>query len=206
MHTVKQLVVPLLIFLLAAPALAHAAPVIYQIDPDQSHVRFADKMCEADLLMGDFRGVKGNIWLDERHPEKSRVEVTIDARSGVYSKEMHKGEAIKAIMEGKNFLNVEKYPTMIFKSTKVAQTSDFTANVTGNLTLMGVTQPFTMEVTFDKDAGKTASGRQLAAFSAYGKFKRSDFKNYYGLDRLGIRKIGDEVTVLIVATGARPAH
>ena len=95
---------------------------------------------------------------------------------------------------------------MTFKSTKVEQTSDFTADVTGDLTLMGVARPFTMEVTFDKDQGLMASGRQLAAFSAYGKFKRSDFRNYYGLDRLGIRKIGDEVTVLIVATGVRPAR
>jgi len=191
---------------MGAPVAARATPVAYQLDPDQSHVRFADKMCEADLLMGDFRGVKGTIWLDEEHPENSRVDVTIDARSGVYNKEMHKGEAIKAIMEGKNFLNVEKYPTMTFKSTKVEQTSDFTADVTGDLTLMGVARPFTMEVTFDKDQGLMAGGRQLAAFSAYGKFKRSDFRNYYGLDRLGIRKIGDEVTVLIVATGVRPAR
>ncbi|HTK84476.1 MAG TPA: YceI family protein [Patescibacteria group bacterium] len=188
------------------PASAQAATAAYKLDPDQSHVRFADKMCEADLLMGDFRGVKGTIWFDEEHPDKSRVEVTIDARSGVYSKEMHKGEAIKTIIEGKNFLDVEKYPVIIFKSTKVEQTSDFTADVNGDLTLMGITHPFTMEVTFDKDQGKTANDRQLAAFSAYGKFKRSDFRNYYGLDRLGIRKIGDEVTVLIVATGVRPSH
>lgn len=188
------------------PPSVQAATVAYNFDPDQTHVRFADKMCEADLLMGDFRGVKGAIWLDEEHPEKSRVEVTIDARSGVYSKEMHKGEAIKTIIEGKNFLNAEKYPAISFMSTKVDQTSDFTADVTGNLTLMGVTHPFTMEVTFDKEQGMTASGRQLVAFSAYGKFRRSEFRNYYALDRIGIRRIGDEVTVLISATGLRTDH
>ena len=188
------------------PASARADEAAYRLDPDQSHVRFADKMCEADLLMGDFRGVKGTIWLDEENPEKSRVDVTIDARSGVYSKEMHKGEAIKAIVEGKNFLNVEKYPTITFKSTKVERTSDFTADVSGNLTLMGVTRPFAMEVTFDKDAGKTAKGRELVAFSAFGKFKRSNFNNFYALDRIGIRRIGDEVTVLISATGLHAEH
>lgn len=200
MKKIPALLTALVLF---APAAACAKPVVYNLDPEQTHVRFADKMCEADLLMGDFRNVSGAIWFDEKHPEKSRVNVTIDARSGVYSKTMHKGETIKSIIEGKNFLNVATYPVMTFKSTAVTQTSDFTADVTGDLTIAGVTHPFTMEVTFDKSAGMTAKGRQLAAFSAYGKFKRSDFKNYYGLDRIGIRKIGDEVTVLISATGLR---
>jgi polyisoprenoid-binding protein YceI len=182
-------------------ASVHAAVVAFTLDPEQTHVRFADKMCEADMLMGDFGGVKGTIWLDEQKPEQSRVEVVIDARSGVRSKDIHKGETIKSIIEGKNFLNAAAYPVMTFKSTKVKQTSDFTADVTGNLTIAGVTAPFTMEVTFDKTAGMTTKGRQLVAFSAYGKSKRSDFKNYYALDRIGIRCIGDEVTVLIAATG-----
>jgi len=60
-----------------------------------------------------------------------------------------------------------------------------------------------MEITFHDDVGMTAQGRKMAAFSAYGKFKRSDFGIVYGLDRIGIRRMDDEVTVLIDVAGNR---
>jgi polyisoprenoid-binding protein YceI len=60
-----------------------------------------------------------------------------------------------------------------------------------------------MEITFHDDVGMTAHGRNVASFSAYGKFKRSDFAIVYGLDRIGIRRMDDEVTVLIDVAGNR---
>lgn len=180
-----------------------ARAVTYIIDPEQSHIRFAAKMCEADLLMGEFHRLSGTIELDETHPENTRVEVSVDASSATFNKEYHREDHIDSIVKGEKFLHVDRYPTITFKGTSITQTSPTTANLTGQMTLVGQTHPFSMEVTFHDDTGMTMNGRELAAFSAYGTFQRSDFGINYALDRVGIRRIGDEVTVLMSIAATR---
>jgi polyisoprenoid-binding protein YceI len=198
---IRTIFFALLLFLL--PSFAHAASAVYEIDPDQTHVRFAAKMCLADILMGEFHNVKGVFFFDEQDPNKSHVEVTIGVGSASFNKEAHKGEAVKEIIDGDRFLKAVEFPIVTFRSTKVVKTSDITADVTGDMTIVGVTRPVKMEITFHDDVGMTAQGRKVAAFSAYGKFKRSDFGIVYGLDRIGIRRMDDEVTVLIDVAGNR---
>ena len=192
------------VFLLSSPALAEGA--LYRLDPDQTNVRFATKMCEADLLIGDFQDIQGEFYFDEAQPEQSYVHVTIAAKDTLYNKTMHKEDTIKDIIDSEKILKVQQYPIVTFKSTKVVKTSDITADVTGDMTLVGMTYPFTMEVTFHDDVGMTTQGRKVASFSAYGTFKRSDFGVLYGLDRIGIRKMGNEVMVFINAAGIREDH
>ncbi|MGD8885149.1 MAG: YceI family protein [Gammaproteobacteria bacterium] len=187
------------------------------MDSGQSFVRVATKMCEPDILKGEFGHVTGEILLDEANLKNSSVRITVTAGDAYFDHEFHRTDNIKDIVMGEKILWVLKFPLITFKSTEVVptsasqfqaygeQSSVITAIVKGELTLVGMTHPFEMEVTFHQKTGLTSKGRVLAAFSTYGTFKRSDFGVNYGLDRVGIRRMGDEVMVMssITATLAR---
>lgn len=187
----------------------------YIVDGEQSFVRIAAKMCEPDLLKGEFGSVSGEILLDEEKLENSSVTITVSAADAVYDHEFHRTDNIKDIVMGEKILNALKFPLITFKSTEIIrnnaqqfqaygeQSSVVTATVKGDLTLVGVTHPFEMEVTFHEKAGLTSKGRMIAAFSTFGTFRRSDFGVNYGLDRVGIRRMGDEVTVMTSITANR---
>jgi polyisoprenoid-binding protein YceI len=189
----------------------------YVVDSGQSFVRVATKMCEPDILKGEFGHVTGEILLDEANLKNSSVRITVTAGDAYFDHEFHRTDNIKDIVMGEKILWVLKFPLITFKSTEVVptsasqfqaygeQSSVITAIVKGELTLVGMTYPFEMEVTFHQKTGLTSKGRALAAFSTYGTFKRSDFGVNYGLDRVGIRRMGDEVMVMssITATLAR---
>lgn len=187
----------------------------YIVDSEQSFIRIAAKMCEPDLLKGEFGRISGEILLDEENLEKSSVTITVTAGDAVFDHEFHRTDNIKDIVMGEKILSVIKFPLITFKSTQIIRTnadqfraygeqaSVITAIVKGDMTLVGVTRPFEMEVTFHQDTGLTSKGRMVAAFSTYGTFKRSDFGVNYGLDRVGIRRMGDEVMVMTSITANR---
>jgi len=187
----------------------------YIIDSDQSFVRIAAKMCEPDLLKGEFGHVSGEILLDEKNLENSSVSITVSARDAVFDHDFHRTDNIRDIVMGEKILKVLHFPVITFKSTKIVrnksrqfkaygkQSSVITATIKGDMTLVGETHPFEMEATFHDKTGMTSEGRMVAAFSTYGTFKRSVFGVTYGLDRVGIRRMGDEVMVLSSITANR---
>ncbi len=187
----------------------------YIVDSEQSFIRIAAKMCEPDLLKGEFGRISGEILLDEENLEKSSVTITVTAADAVFDHEFHRTDNIKDIVMGEKILSVIKFPLITFKSTQIIRTNSdqfqaygeqasvITAIVKGDMTLVGITRPFEMEVTFHQDTGLTSKGRMVAAFSTYGTFKRSDFGVNYGLDRVGIRRMGDEVMVMTSITANR---
>lgn len=187
----------------------------YTVDGEQSFVRIAAKMCEPDLLKGEFGRVSGEILLDEKNLENSSVTITVTAADVVFDHEFHRTDNIKDIVMGEKLLNALKFPLITFKSTEIIRTNSqqfkaygekssvITATIKGDLTLVGETHPFEMEVTFHEKTGLTSKGRMVAAFSSFGTFKRSDFGVVYGLDRVGIRRMGDEVIVMTSITANR---
>uniref|UniRef100_UPI002608A522 YceI family protein n=1 Tax=Asticcacaulis sp. TaxID=1872648 RepID=UPI002608A522 len=92
-----------------------------------------------------------------------------------------------------DFFDAAKYPTATFKSTKVDVTGKDTANVTGNLTIHGVTKPVTLAVKLNK-IGANMKGVKTAGFSATGQIKRSDF----GMGAY-VPAVSDEITLVITA-------
>ena len=187
----------------------------YTVDSEQSFIRIAAKMCEPDLLKGEFGRLSGEILLDEDNLENSSVTITVTAADAFFDHEFHRTDNIKDIVMGKQILNALDFPLITFKSTGIIITntqqfkaygeksSIITATLKGDLTLVGETGPFEMEVTFHEKTGLTNKGRMVAAFSSYGTFKRSDFGVVYGLDRIGIRRMGDEVMVMTSITANR---
>ncbi len=168
----------------SAPALADT----YEIDASHTHVGFQVSHLGFSETYGVFKNVSGTLSLDEAKPEASTVDVTIDVAS-IDSGDEKRDEHLK----GADFFDVAQFPTMTFKSTKVELTGKDAANVTGDLTLHGVTRSVGLVVKLNKvGESPVAKGRYVAGFSALGMLKRSDFgiKTYVPL-------ISDEVTIAI---------
>jgi polyisoprenoid-binding protein YceI len=152
--------------------------VMYSLD----HLGFS-------ISRGVFREVQGQLSIDENQPENARLEVRVNAAS-IDAFDAGRSNAVR----GSNFLEADRFPEMKFVSTKVERTGESTAKVTGDLTLHGVTQPVTLNVTLTKKGKHPITGAQRIGFAASGAVKRSDFKIMGFLPM-----VGDDVTITIDA-------
>lgn len=144
-------------------------------------------------VRGGFDKVSGTVVFDPQNPQTSSVEATIDVSSintGVADRDAH--------LKSADFLDVENYPTIIFKSTDVKVTGDNTGDVTGDLTIRGVTRPVTLKVEFLGEASGMGSDR--AGFEATTKINREDFGLVWNvaLETGGVL-VGKEITLNIDA-------
>lgn len=166
-----------------------AVPVgTYELDPSHvgvaatvNHLGFSNSVVRFDK-------VSGTISYDPATPEASTADITIDAASlssGWAARDGH--------LKSPEFFNVAAQPTITFKSTSLKTTGASIAQLSGNLTLLGVTQPVTLDVTF-KGVGKAFDPATRIGFSASGKIKRSDFGMMTFLPL-----VGDEATIAINA-------
>tara|TARA_R110001592_G_scaffold49685_4_gene154663 strand:+ start:3037 stop:3612 length:576 start_codon:yes stop_codon:yes gene_type:complete len=177
-------------------------PRLYDINNEKSFARFVTKMCTADIIKGEFKKFSGQIYFDEWEPENSWVNVTLDASSLSLDHEFHKDELLKDIIEGDQILKTINFPAIKLKSTKIERTSQNTGIMIADLTLVGETHPVELEVTFENtmtDRYATTIDINTVSFSAYGAFKRSEWNVLYGLDRIGIRRMSDDVQIFISA-------
>jgi polyisoprenoid-binding protein YceI len=171
----------------AAAAPAFAAEVAYKLDPAHTETSFAIDRFGFTSILGIFAKSEGTIWLDEAAPEKSRVEAVVEVGSlqaGNPAREEH--------LTGERWLNAAKNPTMTFKSTKVVKTGDTTAKVTGDMTIMGVTQPVTLDVKLNKIGTGPMGPKKMAGFTITGAISRKAFGSAGGA---GV--IGDTVNIRI---------
>ncbi|MDH3404588.1 MAG: YceI family protein [Acidobacteriota bacterium] len=147
-----------------------AAAATYEVDPVHSSAIFKVKHFGVANFYGAFREVSGRIEYDPESPEGLAVEVTIAAAS-VDSRNGQRDDHLKS----QDFLNVVEFPTISFRSTRVAPAGDDRYEVTGDLTLHGVTRE--IQVTAEKTGeGKhPRSGRDLVGFEARFAVDRTDF-------------------------------
>lgn len=138
----------------------------YTIDPAHSNVEFAVKHMMITTVKGRFADMKGAVDIPEQG--QPTINVTIAAPSIDTRNDMRDTHLRSA-----DFFDVEKYPELRFVSTKATRTSDG-YKLTGDLTIKGITKPITLDVT-EEGAGVDPWGNQKAAFSATGKFNRSEF-------------------------------
>jgi len=117
---------------LIAPALAdeHA----YDIDPVHTQATFSVDRFGFTSVFGIFAKSGGTVWIDEDHPENSRVDAWVTTDS-LWSSDA----ARDGFLRGKSWLDSAANPTLTFKSTHVERTGADTANVTGDLTVFGQT-------------------------------------------------------------------
>ncbi|TWA60824.1 polyisoprenoid-binding protein YceI [Azospirillum baldaniorum] len=173
--------------LVALPLTAQAAPVAYKLDPAHTAVVFIVDHLGFAKAMGRFNTFAGELSFDKDAADKSSLSVTIDTTS-VDTNHAKRDEHLKS----PDFFNAKEFPKMTFKSTKIETTGDKTGKLHGDLTLLGVTKPVVLDVTFNKDGVSPASKLDTVGFSARGTIKRSDFGMKYG-----VPNIGDDIQIII---------
>ena len=140
----------------------------WTIDPSHTTVEFVAKHMMITTVKGRFAELAGTIVADEADIADSSVEVTFQAASIDSRSEQRDGH-----LRSPDFLDVERYPEVTFRSTEIRGTKE-SFKVTGDLTIRGVTRPITLDATFEGE-GKDPWGGTRASFSAHGKFDRRDF-------------------------------
>jgi polyisoprenoid-binding protein YceI len=144
----------------------------YAIDGAHTNLSFRVSHLGFSHYTADFDKVVGKLQFDPANPSAMTVEATIDPKS----LDLNSPPAgFLAQLLGKEFLDAAAFPTITFKSTKVEVTGPKTANVTGDLTLHGVTRPVTLAATFNGGYAANAFDGARVGFSATGVLKRSDF-------------------------------
>jgi polyisoprenoid-binding protein YceI len=172
---------------------AAAATSTWQIDPNHSAAQFAVRHLAISTVRGAFTKVSGTIQFDDKDIAKSSVDVTIDAASVDTRVEGRDKD-----LRGDHFFDVEKYPTLTFKSTKVEQVEVGKLKVTGDLTIHGVTKQVVLDVEGPTAAVKDPWGNQRAAANASTKINRQDFGVKWNakMDNGGW-VVGDDVAITI---------
>jgi polyisoprenoid-binding protein YceI len=138
---------------------------------------------------GKFDDFSGQIQFDEANPEQSSVEVTINTASVDTGVKMRDDD-----LRSPNFFDVKKFPEITFKSTSVKKTGENTADVTGDLTMHGVTKPVVLKVELlGKGAGPKES--TVSGWNASTALKRTDFGLTWNKVIEGTQMVGDDVQI-----------
>jgi polyisoprenoid-binding protein YceI len=167
---------------------AFAQSSSWVIDTNHSQVNFQIRHSEVSTVRGSISGVTGTVVWDDKDLSKSSVEATINTTTVTTNNEKRDGH-----LKSPDFFNVEKFPTMTFKSTSVTGTPG-KLQVIGDLTLAGVTKSVTLDVDGPTVPVKGMGGKLVTGFSATGMLKRSDFN--FGT-KFGAPMLGDDVKFTI---------
>jgi polyisoprenoid-binding protein YceI len=172
---------------------AAAATTTWQIDPAHTAASFAVKHLMISTVRGEFKGITGSVNWDDQDISKSTVDVTIDTKT-VDTNEPNRDKDLKS----DRFFDVEKYPTITFKSKKVEQVSAGKLKVTGDLTIHGMSKEVVLDVEGPSASVKDPWGNTRAAISATTKVNRQDYgvKWNANIDGGGV-VVGDDVNITI---------
>jgi len=148
--------------------LAVPAPGTFGFDPAHTNVTAIARHLMVSKVRGHFSGVTGTITIAE-DPLQSSVVASIPAET------VNTGEPTRdAHLRSPDFLDVDKYPTLEFRSTRIVAHRGNTFVVRGDLTIRGVTREIDLEVEFDGVA-KSPWGHEVIAFTVSAEFDREDF-------------------------------
>lgn len=162
----------------------------WTIDASHSSITFSVRHLMISNVKGEFQKVSGTVTWDKANPGASSVEVEIDMNS-INTREDKRDAHLKSA----DFFDTEKFPTMTFRATSVKAKGDG-AELTGDLTLRGVTRSVTLEVDGPTPEQKDPWGNTRVGASASAKIKRSDFGVTWNaaLETGGV-VVGDEVKI-----------
>ncbi|AMT86379.1 polyisoprenoid-binding protein YceI [Pseudomonas sp. 2957] len=143
----------------------------YVVDKEGQHafVDFKISHLGYSYITGTFKDIDGKFSFDAAKPEDSKIEFNVNTAS-VFTNHAERDKHIASA----DFLNASKFGKATFVSTSVKSTGANTADVTGDLTLLGVTKPVVVKATFLGE-GKDPWGGYRAGFEGTTTIKRSDF-------------------------------
>ena len=197
-----------LLFPLALPAQDLTPPQAGRFGIDLAHTRLSFRVSHLGFSMytAFFRDIDAKLVFDPEHPETMLVTAKVKTAS---VETMYPDPAVdfNAVLAGADLLDAARFPDITFASTGVALTGAATADVTGDLTLHGVTRPVTLAVTFNGGYGAFAMdpGGARIGFSATGKLMRSDYGIGFGVPAPGSAfGVGDAVQIIIETEFTNP--
>ncbi len=162
----------------------------WTFDLAHSSINFTVRHMVVSKVRGRFTRWDGTLTMDENDPAGAAVEVRIEAGSvdtGVEQRDAH--------LRSADFFDVERFPALLFRGTRIAKAGDGTYTLTGDLTLHGVTRPVTLDVEFAGSA-RDPWGGVRAGFSARTTLDRKDFGlTYNQLLETGGVLVGEKVEI-----------
>jgi polyisoprenoid-binding protein YceI len=175
----------------AAPT--QTSTTTWNIDPAHSVAEFKVKHMMISNVKGQFSRLSGTLVFDESVLANSRVDVSLDAAS------IHTGDDQRdAHLKSADFFDVEKFPTLTFKSAGVRVVRDGELSVEGDLTIHGITRKVSLAVDGPTPPSKDPWGNTRIAISASTKINRKDYGLTWNaaLETGGIL-VGEEVTIAL---------
>lgn len=142
---------------------------IWKFDPSHTSIDFAVKHMMVSTVRGRFTEVEGTIYGDSEDPTNARAEVTINAASIDTRNDQR-----EAHLKSADFLDVENYPTITFRSTRVEALSHDHFRVVGDLTIRNTTKEVELDVAVN-GVGKSPYGQEVIGLSAETILTRSDW-------------------------------
>lgn len=141
----------------------------WAMDVAHSGIDFSVKHMMIAKVKGVFNEFTANIAADPADLTTAEIDFTVDVAS-INTRNSDRDAHLRSA----DFFDVENHPTMTFKSTSIVNNGDGEYDVTGDLTIRGVTRSETFAVTFE-GSGKDPWGNEKVGFSADGKINRSDY-------------------------------
>ena len=159
----------------------------YGLDKSHGYISYTYSHMGYSTPHVGFNSFDVELTLDSENPANSTVNVTIDATSIDSRVENFNGH-----LNGPNFFDTANHPTITFRSTSVEALGEDKFNVTGDLTIKGVSKPVTLDTTINKAADHPMKKIPIVGVSATATVSRSD----WGLTR-AVPNVGDEITIYI---------
>lgn len=179
---------------LAMVAAASAQAGNWQIDPNHSSAQFSVRHLGVSTVRGAFTKISGSAKYDPMNPAITSLTASIDASSVDTRVEMRDND-----LRSPNFLDVQKFPTITFQSKQVKATGNGKLQITGDLTIHGVSKEVTLDVDGPSPPIKDPWGNQRFGASASTKINRKDF-SVNGAPGV----VGDDITITIDAELIQP--
>ena len=141
----------------------------WKFDPMHTQVEFSAKHLGMMTVRGHFNEVAASGSLDVENPERSRVEATINTASIRTHNEIRDND-----LRSSNFLEIDKYPTITFKSTRIEHVGGDKFKVTGDLTIKDQTKPVTLDAVKYGEFNDPRMGHRIG-YAAQTRINRKDF-------------------------------
>ncbi|KHD84894.1 YceI family protein [Heyndrickxia ginsengihumi] len=142
----------------------------WAVDYLHSGIDFTVKHMMISKVKGSFDKFEANLEGDPQDLTNATISFSIDA-SSINTRNADRDNHLRSA----DFFDVETYPTITFVSKQIVKKDDNEYDVTGDVTIHGVTKPETFKLTFEGLSKNPMSGAETAGFSAEGKVKRSDY-------------------------------
>jgi polyisoprenoid-binding protein YceI len=178
---------------MSALATPQTATTTWNIDPVHSVAEFKVKHMMISNVKGQFTRLKGSLALDEADLTKSRAEASIESAS------IHTRDADRdAHLKSPDFFDVETFPALSFKSTRISRVADGELAVAGDLTIHGITRNVAFTVEGPTPPAQDPWGNIRVGLSAITKINRKDFGLTWNATlETGGFLVGDEVTITL---------